>query len=355
MKYILFITTIFISLLSFNAGAVKISNASHNFLKSGEVEIGFHLSEIANIQINIYDDRDYLIRSLNQGQLVKGDQKVVWDLKDTAEVPVPSEAYKYTLKAVDTNGKEVIHDLSDITGNEELAVNDVHFNIATGNVEFVLTRPARVLIRAGLSGGGPLLVTIANWIARRDGLNTVGWNGYDASKVINIRKHDKLYFDVQAYSFSDNTIILGRNNSAIKLIDTSAWNAEKRKKITQKKKKMIAAYQQSSETRGDFVVNLNITQQSKTKNNTPVVNGVIPVMLSVNKNNMATIMNRRAEPVFYIDGKFAYENEVGFYPMVWKLDTRNLNKGEHYLTVNLRGYEGNFGIASKKIIVEHKK
>jgi len=355
MKYIIFITTIFISLLSFSVSAINISNASHGFLNNGTVEISFNLSESADLQVNIFDDRDYLIRSINKGSMGKGDQKIAWDLKDQKKALVPPEAYKYTIVATNSNGEEIVHDLSDITGNKLVTINDAHLNKTTGNIEFVLKKPSRVLIRAGLSGGGPLLVTIANWAARKDGLNTVNWNGYDASEVINIRKHDKLYFDVQAYSFSDNTIVVGKNNNTAKLIDMTKWNVEKRKNVVQKKKRMIAAYQQSSETRGDFVVNLDITQHNKTKNNTPIVSGVVPVKLSVDKENMATIMNRRAEPVFYIDGKFSYENEVGFYPMIWKLNTRNLNEGEHYLTVNLRGYEGNFGIASKKIIVEHAK
>ena len=116
---------------------------------------------------------------------------------------------------------------------------------------------------------------------------------------------------------------------------------------------MIAAYQQPIESRGDYIVSLQTTQDYQTEQGAAVVNGVVGIKLNVDKKNMATAINQRVEPVFYIDGKFAYENEVGFYPMTWKLDTRNLNEGEHYLTVNLRGYEGNFGIASTRIIVRH--
>lgn len=63
-------------------------------------------------------------------------------------------------------------------------------------------------------------------------------------------------------------------------------------------------------------------------------------------------MARRFEPVFFVDGQFAFENEVGFVPMTWNFDPRSLNEGEHYLTVNLRGYEGNFGIATLKVLVQ---
>lgn len=355
MKIILFITTLTVSLFSLNAGAVNISNVFHGAVKNSEVEIRFNLSETADTQIKFYDDRDYLIRKIVKGKMDKGDHSVVWNLKDDNELRVPPEAYKYTIVATGVDGKEVIHDLSDITGNESITVNDAQLNKATGEVDFILKKPSRVHIRAGLSGGGPLLVTLLNWVSRDTGLNKVKWNGLDASGVINIQNHEKLYLSVQAYSLSDNTIIVGKDNSKVNFIDTSAWVIQKRKNIVLQKKKMIAAYQQPPETRGDFSVSLDITQKYKKEGNVPVVNGTVSVRLNVDKDSMATIINQRAEPVFYIDGIFSYENEVGFYPMVWQLDTSNLNDGEHFLTVNLRGYEGNFGIASKKIIVRQTK
>jgi hypothetical protein len=62
-------------------------------------------------------------------------------------------------------------------------------------------------------------------------------------------------------------------------------------------------------------------------------------------------LSRRFEPVFFVDGQFAFENEVGFVPMTWTWDPEGVNAGEHFLTVNLRSYEGNFGIASVKVVV----
>jgi hypothetical protein len=35
--------------------------------------------------------------------------------------------------------------------------------------------------------------------------------------------------------------------------------------------------------------------------------------------------------------------------MTWNFDPAALNEGEHFLTVNLRGYEGNFGMATVKV------
>jgi hypothetical protein len=41
--------------------------------------------------------------------------------------------------------------------------------------------------------------------------------------------------------------------------------------------------------------------------------------------------------------------------MTWLLNTDTLNEGEHYLSVNLRGYEGNFGLATVKVYVQRPK
>ncbi len=355
MKFIIIITALSVTLISFCVNAVEISNVFHGVMDNDEIEIRFHLSETADASINIYDDRDYLIRRVAKNAMSSGDNSLMWDLKDNMQVSVPAEAYKYVVIATGADGVDAVHDLSDITGGKSLIVENTKINKVTGDVEFILQKPARVHIRAGLSGGGPLLVTVANWLARGSGHNSVKWNGFDSSNEINIQKHKKLYFNVQAYSFSDNTIVLGENSNTVKFIDTSTWEVKKREVVVSKKKRMVAANQQTPETRGDFVVNLDVPDQYKKKNHVPIVDGIVPIKLSVNEENMETIINRRAEPVFYIDGKFSYENEVGFYPMVWQLDTRQLNDGEHYLTVNLRGYEGNFGIASKKIIVKHTK
>ena len=54
------------------------------------------------------------------------------------------------------------------------------------------------------------------------------------------------------------------------------------------------------------------------------------------------------------DGIFVFENETGFLPMTWNWDSTSVNPGTHYLTANLRGYEGNFGIATLKVDVERE-
>jgi len=91
----------------------------------------------------------------------------------------------------------------------------------------------------------------------------------------------------------------------------------------------------------------------KSKTGAAIVNGIVPVRFSLKNKGDQRIINDRYEPILFIDGKYFVENEVGFFPMTWNLDTTILTPGEHYLTINLRGYNGHLGTASAKIFVKH--
>jgi hypothetical protein len=116
---------------------------------------------------------------------------------------------------------------------------------------------------------------------------------------------------------------------------------------------MYAHAQQPLEARGDFGVQLVLPGDlQKTAEGIPIVTRPVPVRLEIPDTDRARALARRFEPVFFLDGQFVFENEVGFVPMTWNWDPKAVNPGEHYLTVNLRGYEGNFGMATIKVAVQ---
>jgi hypothetical protein len=105
--------------------------------------------------------------------------------------------------------------------------------------------------------------------------------------------------------------------------------------------------------RGDFKVHLTMPGDlPRTSTGVPIVSTTVPVRLDVAAQDRVRALARRFEPVFFVDGLFAFENEVGFVPMTWNFDPATLNEGEHFLTVNLRGYEGNFGMATLKVFIK---
>lgn len=342
-----------------NVWAVEITRVYHqpvkfNSEKNKPVTLHFNLSEPSEVTVNIYDDRDMLIREIYKNNLSAGEQSLTWHGKDQSKRLVPPEIYRYTIHAKGKDGKIVEHDVSDHTGGNKVKIKDIKWNVKKKQFEYTLKQAARILLRVGLKNDGPLLANVLNWLPRASGTHIEKWNGMDASDIIELSKHPKMEIDIQAYSLSNNSILVDSKNTKSRFIDIE-WPQQKRKRKKTQNKRMIAAHQQDPETRGDYLVSLVLPDAlDKTKKGVPIVTGELPVMLTIDQSKASIALDRRAEPVFFIDGQFAFENEVGFLPMTWILNTNTLNEGEHYLSVNLRGYEGNFGLATIKIHVRKK-
>lgn len=343
-----------------SAWALTISNVQHkpklfNPAKQKSVMIRYRLSDPAKVTLNIYDGANKLVRSIESGkELKQGDHRFRWDGKDQAKRPVPPEAYHYTLVAKTKNGQATEHDLSDLTGGDNLDVSDIKWDAKTKKIRYRLSKPGRVNIRVGLKNNGPLMRSVINWVPRSAGVHAQPWNGMDTSGEINLTKHPLLALGVHAFSLSDNTIIVGPAPNKISLVAGATWEMSQRKIKKIPKKKMYTHSQQPIEARRDFRVSLRLPDGLKKKKGLPLITKTVPVRLQVDEQDRKRLLNQRFEPVFFVDGQFAFENEVGFLPMTWRWDPVGTNKGVHYLTVNIRGYEGNFGMASIKVYVDNK-
>ncbi len=322
--------------------------------KNEQVTIRFTLSDPASVSLNIYDGRDLLIRSINsKNELSGGEHTQGWDGKDQAARPVPPGAYHYTLVANTQAGETVEYDLTDLTGGDDLDVKDIQWDPDKGGLRYVLTNNARVNIRIGLKNDGPLLRTLINWVPRQGGVQTETWDGKDESGVLDLAKHARLVFAAQAFSLSDNTLLVGPNENQNMLVEKLPWGEVRREVKKRPPKRMYAHAQQPLENRGDFNIELVLPDGIKrNKAGVPIVSGSVPVRLDIDDRDRARALAQRFEPVFFLDGVFVFENETGFLPMTWNWDASAVNPGTHYLTANLRGYEGNFGIATVKVNVE---
>lgn len=322
---------------------------------SGEaVTIRFKLEEPARVTLNIYDGRDLLIRRVaSSSELPAGDNALSWDGRDEASRPVPAEAYTFTL-AAERGAQITTWDVADATGGADLTPRSIVRDAKSGKIRYVLDAPARVSIRIGFQDNGPLLRTVVDWVARPAGLNEEAWDGWDASHVLPLAEHPKLDVSVSAFRLPENTILVGAPPPKVAIIDVSAWPRSVRaSQASQSQKRMFAHSQQPLEARGDFAVQLVLPDGLKrTADGVPIIAGAVPVRLEIPEAERARALARRFEPVFFLDGQYVFENEVGFVPMTWNWDSRAVNPGEHYLTVNLRGYEGNFGMATVKVVVQ---
>lgn len=318
------------------------------------VQVRFTLSTAAKVSLQIFDGRDLLIHEIDSAQLLSaGEHTMRWDLRDQSGKSVPAEAYTYVLEATAANGQTSRYDLADATGGTAVTARDVKWNPEDKQLSYVLDRPARVNIRIGLQDGGPLLRTLVDWVVRPAGLNVERWDGKDISGVLDLTRHPKLAISVEGFALPENTIIVGSPQNKVLLISQDSLKKKEQRKAVSAPKHMYAHAQQPLESRGDFSISLQLPGSlGKSAAGVPIVSTPIPVRLDVNAIDRERALARRFEPVFFVDGQFAFENEVGFIPMTWNFDPSALNEGEHFLTVNLRGYEGNFGMTTVKILIQ---
>jgi hypothetical protein len=342
------------------AEALTISNVRPNSVRldpaKGEtLQLSFQLNTPAQVKLQVYDGRELLVREIQDAAAAKaGDRALSWDLRDQAGKLVPPEAYIYVLEAQSQDGKVVRYDLADATGGQTVAARDVHVDKASGEISYVLDRPARVNVRLGLNNAGPLLRTLIDWVVRPAGQQIERWNGKDASEVLDLTAHPRLHVSVQAFSLPENSILVGEPRQQVQLIPGLSAQVQQRPKSGTQARRMYSHAQQPLESRGDFKVLWALPSLPRSPSGLPIVTAVTPVRLDVHQADRERALSRRFEPVFFIDGQFAFENEVGFVPMTWNFDPSALNEGEHFLTVNLRGYEGNFGMATLKVLVQRR-
>lgn len=314
------------------------------------VAIGFTLEEPAEVELRIYDGRDVLVHASEPVEFREGASSIVWDGRDDDGASVPPEAYSYVLIAKSASG-ESVHDLTDLTGGEALVVANAKWDAGRSSLDFTLDQAARISVRFGIQDG-PYLKTVADWVPRAAGLQSITWDGWDASRVLQLGEHPRLQPSVRAYTLPANTIFVAEapHTSRFADVDTTVRRPAGPKPP---KTRMFFQADQPLESRGDVPVTLTLTGTAEPDDTGAVpVHGVVPVRLDVPPEVKGLVLARRFEPAFFVDGTFVHETEVGFLPLTWQWDTTALNPGEHYLTVNLRGYEGNFGAATVKVVVQ---
>lgn len=322
--------------------------------KGETLGVAFRLTAPARVELRIYDGRELRIRRIESpGELPAGDHALRWDGRDEAGRPVPPEAYHYTLQASAQDGREVVHDLSDRTGGETLTVGALAYDPEKEQLRYVLPALARVNLRAGLGGGGPLLRTVLDWVPREAGARSVTWEGKDASGVLALGRHPELALVGNAFSLPENTVLVGPEADAVTLIEPLAFEAPERPNRAKRPRRHGDYPGQPIETRRDVAIALELGGDlQRSGEGLPIVGEVVAVRMTVPDAQQAErILAERFETTFFLDGQYRFEIESGFLPATWLFDPAGVAPGTHYITGNLLGYEGHFGMATLAVEV----
>lgn len=344
---------------SLHAGALEITHVQHEPAafdpsKGQKAKVRFHLSEPARVRVRIFDGRNLQVREIAPARaLPAADQTVTWDGKDSRGRRVPPEAYVYTIEAQNAAGELVEWDLSDHTGGNAVELKQVEWNPDKGSISYIATKLARVNVRVGIKSHGPLLRTVVDWAPRTAGGHTEAWNGKDASNVLDVSRDPDLEIAATGFSLSDNTILVLPEPRTVKLIeDLPAPRVERKLKKTVAPK-MYAHQQQAADQRRDFPLTLLLPSDVKVaRDGIPIIRGPVAVRLEVPKSDALRALNERFEAVFFIDKQFVFETEVGFLPLTWQWNPDGVADGIHYISANVRGYDGHFGMATIRVRFE---
>jgi len=340
---------------AWNAPALEISFAAHDRVvfdpsKGESVRVRFMLSTPAVATLKIFDAKDRLVRAISsEERMSAGEQILSWDGRDQAGRVVPSEAYVYVLEAISEANERVFLDLTDVTGGEQIRVEDLAWDATKNEFSYRLREPARVRIRIGLQGGGPHLRTLLDWVPRDAGVRHAAWDGLDTSKVQNFARHPGLKFSGEAVSLSRNTIIVVPENDDVQLIDSMEWGGEKRSRKDSKTRGSTRQIDQRLDIRIELT---GVEATSYAETGVPIITGKTPIKLSVHPDDRERTINNRFEVGYFLDGQFLFENEVAFLPTSWLFDPSSVNEGLHFITANLWTYDGNIGTSSIKVFVK---
>lgn len=322
---------------------VSLSARQIDAARGESVAVRFSVNLPARAELSWFDARDLLVRKIVSTTDVKpGEASLSWDGRDEAGRMVPSEAYHYTLVAQTRDGDRQEFDLTDSTGGADVRLTDAKLDPDRSGVHYVVRNWSRVNIRIGMREGGPLLHSLENWQVRAPGEHLAKWDGMDASGVINLGGSEGLEVWGSSFELPDNTVFVGDTNAPSAVIEPMSWVKTTRARKASPPKLMYSPAQQSYEQRGDFTVVLAPRDGSGT---------TMPVEIRVPDAAAARLAQQRFELVYFVDGLFIGENEIGALPATWNVDLVKLSQGEHLLTVNVRGYEGSFGFGSYKLTV----
>jgi len=318
-------------------------------------KLTYTLSEDANVTWEIYSPDNNLIRTIHGVDSKKGEHTMTWDGKDTQGIVVPDEAYNIVLIAKNKKTLQTIDQR--FSGGEILKNLNTEID-KTGNISYTLSRPARVLVRAGIENSDMLRV-ISNWVPRNSGKVRQHWNMKDKDGIVDI---SRLAFgiSVSAFALPEYSIITTNN----KQIDYFTYFKQKKfncntlsqeEQILRSKNKAISKHFYTCRIKDRAPrITLTLPKAKKNDQNISILeNGKRTlVKVTMHPEDEAILEKAKYEVSFFVDHQFSSEEELGYMPISWSFNPNALEKGEHILTVNVSSFSGQVGVKSYKFKVK---
>lgn len=337
---------------------ITTSRKSFNPSQGDAVTISFYISRPAKALFQIFDPDSTLVRELIAEDTGNpGFRQVTWDGKDMEGNIVPDEAYFFTIEANDYRGDLTNYDPMTFF-NEESFSFPVEYDSKKRMMIYDLAKDSRALIRAGITQG-PLLKTIVAWGPRPAGVNEEPWDGKDASGVINAANQKALAIMSDAVTLPEKSI-LAFGNTTYSYFEYKNEIASDRP-VKEERTRIVQIIQQQDfqqlPVRRGIPPLFSIELPENAKKNEqgqPIVNGKLPIKIYLDEKAKKSATERRYEIICYVDYKFITEQEEGYSPSTWMLDTKELPDGLHTITVNVATLDGEMTSGSCIVYVQNE-
>lgn len=328
--------------------SVSLEKKSFNPVSGESIIIRYKPAVACLATVSIYNNHGQLIRTLEDRKEASGSaQNILWNGRDNENTIVPAGVYFYTIELERNNGVSYIYNPYKKTHGKKLQTLIGGYDEAEGSIDYKLPQAAMVRIRVGLKDGGPLLATLIDWTPQEAGDYSIDWDGKDASGSIDLSFHPKRNLVIFAYSLADNSIIVKSQNKVnIESMPTD--------EILFDLSLPADRYLHARHNPGDChepKINVEILAENHQQEKIPVVEGIVPVKVSIAPQDRLATENSRYEIMFFVDTVFLFEDESGFSPFTYIWDTRGLSEGEHLLTVNLWTYDDHCGVVTKEVFI----
>lgn len=218
--------------------------------------------------------------------------------------------------------KPLIPRQDQITKREVLAT-DFAYNATTGEISYTLPEGANIRIRMGLNQKGPLLRTLLDWEPREAGKHVEKWDFKDETGSVDFSD----YKNIAVY-----LACIAQDQSKPFTIPST-----------------VKGYHKSPRLEITFPQNSNSSIDGQ-----PILNGVVPVRVTLNPEDHKWLIETRFELVAFVDGIFLAEDEEGNVPYNFTFNTKGLSEGTHLITVNVAGFQGEVGTKNVYVNIKNK-
>lgn len=323
--------------------------------KGDKVMVSFTLSRPGKAILKIFDPKMLLINEalckMDESGLYRG----IWDGKDLEGRIVPDEAYFFTIEALDYKGNFAFYDPTTISGGEYFTL-PVQSNRKNHNVTYELAKDARVMIKAGIKKGGPLLKTILNRLPRLAGKYEAPWEDEGGVGVIDLADQVGFSLTAEAVTLPENSLLTwGNFDYPYYEYITKIVQERPQKKNRplfkaehpligleiKRWREIVPEPKFSLALPGDIQIN---------EDGLPIIQGKVPIKIILDEGLKTVTTEQRYEILFFVDFTFVSEEEGGYSPYTWIWDTKKVNNGEHIITVNIYTLKGGFSAKNIKVI-----